>query len=350
MFKKFLAKKSGNVAITFGIALMPIMLSIGAAIDYSRAANLHNKVAQATDAALLAAVSTAMNEEDLDDTTAVLKRLNEEFEPFFMANISNANSYKYNGFKIKFDPITKDVSVDVDIDYNTAVFGIVGINHWDSDVVAATQMQLKAGGAISMFLVLDRSGSMGWSNGDGGSKMQSLQTAVSKMISDFGKSDPKRQFIRLGAVAYSSYMWSNQKLVWRLNKADNYVKAMYADGGTDSSDSVLLAYKKLKSKTEKNAHFKKNGQEPSLVMVFMTDGDNNYSNDDTSTLNTCKKAKAIGIEIYTVAFQAPKKGQSLLNACATDNAHYFEPENTEELIQSFKNIGAKTAEKLVLAR
>jgi hypothetical protein len=69
------------------------MLSIGAAIDYSRASDLHSRVANATDAALLAAVSSVMTDIDLDDTVAVKARLNAEFEPFFLANLHGEAAY-----------------------------------------------------------------------------------------------------------------------------------------------------------------------------------------------------------------------------------------------------------------
>ena len=348
--KRFFAHDSGNIAITFAISFLPIMLSIGAAIDYSRATDLHSRVANATDAALLAAVAGVMQDVDLDDTAAVNARLNQDFEPFFLANLHGEPAYTYNGFTINFDPVTKGVTVDVDIDYKTAIFGIVGMNHWEADVQAATGMQMKAGGAISMFLVLDRSGSMGWSNGDGGTKMESLQTAVSAMISNFQTADPDSEYIRMGAVAYSSYEWSKQNLKWDLDKTDTYVSAMYASGGTDSSDAVDTAYKQLKKNKEINKHAAKSGQTPDLIMVFMTDGDNNYSSDDTATKATCDTAKTYGIEIYTVAFQAPSSGQALLEYCATSSSHYFEPESTDELIDSFNSIGKDVSENLVLVR
>ena len=348
--KRFIAHDCGNIAVTFGIMLMPIMLSVGAAIDFTRGSDLHTRVAIATDAALLAAVSAAMNEEDLSDAVAVNKRLKKDFEPFFLANLNARSGYKYHGFSINYDPDTNEVNVDVDVEYKTAIFGLVGMDYWDTGVQAATGMQLKAGGAISMFLVLDRSGSMGWSNGDGGTKMESLKVAVSQMISNFEESDPEQEFIRMGAVAYSSSMWAKQKIVWDLSKTTDYVNAMSAGGGTDSSDAVKTAYKHLKKNKEIKFHNDKSGQVPELIMVFMTDGDNNHSSDDNSTKSTCDTAKAYGIEIYTVAFQAPSSGQALLEYCATSSAHYFEPASTDELIASFNSIGKSASENLVLSR
>ena len=85
------------------------------------------------------------------------------------------------------------------------------------------------------------------------------------------------------------------------------------------------------------------GQVPTKYIVFMTDGANNYSSDDTSTLATCASAKKDGIEIYTVAFMAPTAGQTLLKTCATDSSHYFQAENMAALVAAFKVIGERTS-------
>lgn len=348
--RRFISHKGGNIAISASLSFIPIMFSVGAAIDYSRSANLHNNVARATDAALLAAVSAVMKEVDLDDVAAVNAKLIEEFEPFFTANMYNAEPYEYNGYEMNYDPNTRKVTVKVLVDYKAAVTKIMGIDGWKTDVQAAAKMRMKAGGAVSMYLVLDRSGSMGWSNGEGGTKMYSLKSAVNDMITDLKIADPEKKFIRMGAVAYSSYMWTHMNIKWNLNKANEYVQDMYANGGTDSSDAIYKAYQKLKRSREQTEHMNKSGQEPKLIIVFMTDGDNNYYGDDISTINTCNTAKNYGMEIYTVAFKAPSSGQALLSNCATSTAHYFEPQNNSEMIEAFKKIGDNVAESLVLSQ
>ncbi len=348
--KKFLKNDSGNVAMIFGIALIPLMLSVGAAVDYSRASSLQSKVAHATDAALLAAVASVIDDVDLEDTAAINSRLKREFEPFFLANMNDYPYYKYGGYSISFDPKTKAVDVDVDFDYKTAVFGVVGVNSWQSDVNAAAKLEVNSGGAISMYLVLDRSGSMRSKTGGGVTKLKSLQIAVSSMIENFKESDSGEEYIRMGAVAYNSKKWPSTSLGWKLDNVDNYVGAMRAGGGTNSSAAVNDAYNSLKDANEISEHKARNGQKPELIMVFMTDGNNSSSSYDNSTKTTCDKAKAIDIEIYTVAFQAPKNGRTLLAHCATSPDHYFEPENTDELIKSFERIGKNASEKLVLTK
>lgn len=356
--KKFIADKQGNIAITFAIAMLPLTLSIGAAVDYSQSAQLHSKIASATDAALLSAATIVMEDVDLTNEKAVLKILNKEFEPFFLANMPSNYRSKYRGTKISYDPKTGKIGADVDYDFRTTVLGIAGIDKLDISVAAATRVQKSAGGAVSMFLVLDRSGSMSSSAGGGGScpwwrscgpsKMDSLKTAVASMAAQFEAIDPTHKFARMGAVSYHSSAQKESKIAWGTSAVNAYVQRLPASGGTNSSKAVKKAHNALKHSRENKEHQKKSGQDPQKVMVFMTDGSNNRSSYDYSTIKTCTKAKKEKIEIYTVAFQAPSRGQKLLKSCATDGSHYFNATNTSDLIAAFKKIGASVSEKLVL--
>ena len=64
---------------------------------------------------------------------------------------------------------------------------------------------------------------------------------------------------------------------------------------------------------------------------------------DASVRRTCTTAKADGIKIYTVAFMAPDKGKSLLQACATSMDNYYAPENMDEIVEAFGDIAKKAA-------
>jgi hypothetical protein len=103
------------------------------------------------------------------------------------------------------------------------------------------------------------------------------------------------------------------------------------------------AYNRLKESSENKAHKDKNGQVPTKYIVFMTDGDNNNTSDDTSTKATCAAAKKDGMEVYAVAFMAPTRGQNLLKECASSTSHYFQAENMAALVSAFKVIGERTS-------
>ena len=87
--------------------------------------------------------------------------------------------------------------------------------------------------------------------------------------------------------------------------------------------------------------------EPNVVraMILLTDGQNccgaRYSNaqQDANAIAVCTELKGMGILVYSIAFQAPSAGASLMQACASSPSHYFNAD-TSELISVFQGIGA----------
>jgi Flp pilus assembly protein TadG len=176
-------------------------------------------------------------------------------------------------------------------------------------------------------------------------RLEALKTASASLYAQFDAADPTQTYVRTGISAYASSVKGYRSMEWGTSSAASYTTTLSASGGTASTDSVKWAYEQLRSSntTETNAHTSKNGQDPSRFILFMTDGNNNRSSDDTSTRSYCDLAKNDGIEIFSVAFDAPSGGEALLSYCATSSDHYYDPDTASELIAAFKNIGAETA-------
>ncbi|PDT03016.1 pilus assembly protein TadG [Rhizobium chutanense] len=244
-------------------------------------------------------------------------------------------------------------------------------------------------GSISMFLALDKSGSMGdptatvdvdnptepftydcnpHLNKKGKTvydtctgtrthyytKIEALKIAAGNLFGQLDSADPNAEYVRTGAVSYDLVEYAPSKLAWGTTAVTSYVNALQSGGGTNSSGAVNTAYTSLTAKNaagndaEDAAHKLKTGQVPKKYIVFMTDGDNNDDSSggrsyDTLTKATCDTAKSKGIEIYTIAFMAPAGGQALLHYCASDDSHYFQAEKMEDLLAAFKAIGAKAS-------
>lgn len=179
-------------------------------------------------------------------------------------------------------------------------------------------------------------------------KIDALQEALGELFTQFNVADPTRTYVRTGLSAYAYGVRGDTEMEWGTSSADTYASGMYASGGTASTDSIKWAFNELKNTntTEATQHFNKNGQTPDRFILFMTDGDNNNSNDDTSTKNYCDQAKTDGISIYSVAFAAPSGGQELLSYCASSDDNYYEPETASELISAFKKIGVSSTKTL----
>ncbi|MEW7007796.1 TadE/TadG family type IV pilus assembly protein [Lentilitoribacter sp. EG35] len=179
-------------------------------------------------------------------------------------------------------------------------------------------------------------------------KIDALKQALGELFTQFSTADPTQSYVRTGLSAYAYGVRGDTDLEWGTSSASNYASAMYASGGTASTNSVKWAYNELKNSnaTEATEHYNKNGQTPDRFILFMTDGDNNYSSDDTSTKSYCDQAKADNITIFSVAFAAPEGGQELLSYCASSEDNYYEPETASELITAFKNIGVSSTKTL----
>lgn len=179
------------------------------------------------------------------------------------------------------------------------------------------------------------------------SKIDALKSAVASLFAQFDEADPSQQYVRTGIISYSSSIKGYRDMEWGTASATSFATTLSASGGTASTDAVEWAYDKLKTSntTEATEHMNKNGQIPDRFMLFMTDGNNNYTSDNTSTKSYCDQAKADGMIIYSVAFAAPSGGKELLEYCASSptSEYYFEPETASELIAAFTNIGAETS-------
>lgn len=249
-----------------------------------------------------------------------------------------------------------------------AMTRLLGYDTMEINVASSSQSATESKNALSMFLVLDRSGSMGEDTDTVNAaqptknqsytcgrstcyrevtnyvlKIDALKSAVAGLTAQLDTADPDKQYVRTAAISYNSAKQSPTSFEWGTAKALTYVNALIASGGTASTQAFKTAYQELSPNTEDNAHKAKNGQIPTKYIVLMTDGDNNNSSDDTATLKWCDAAKAEKMEIFTVAFMAPTRGQNLLKACATSSTYYYDAKNATQLVAAFQAIGEKAS-------
>lgn len=254
--------------------------------------------------------------------------LSEDQIQYIMLNYSVKDCWKMEDsydLRVAFlEDIGEPTSIDADLAYNYCYHPAYAAKKADADTIIA-----------NWNLVFD--------NIDA-SKIRLLKDAASNMLDQMAAADPEEQYVRTGSVTYHSEMDDQSDLAWGISDTISFINDLKANGGTSSTDAMDWSYDKLKVSdgTEINEHAQKNGQIPDRFIVFMTDGENNYEADDTSTKAICDNAKSDGIIIYTVAFAAPEDGQKLLEYCATSTEHYFEPETASQLIEAFEYIGRKT--------
>ena len=97
MFQKFINDKTGNVAMMFGLFLVPLLLGAGIAIDFIRSNQVRATIIEAGDAGVLAAarakiVNPALTEEQ---AKAIARK-------YFDAN-ATLNGVSVDSFDFNFD-------------------------------------------------------------------------------------------------------------------------------------------------------------------------------------------------------------------------------------------------------
>ncbi|KQY23680.1 vWA domain-containing protein [Rhizobium sp. Root482] len=412
--------RQGNFGLMTALLLPVLLASGGVAIDVTNMMMAKNHLQDATDSAALAASSALANE---SASLAQAKLMAMEFVKTQMQNwkSSGMSPEELAAFNEAFSKGTsieiveqkaalgnaKNYDVTVKSKFSLPLNGMTRLLGRDTAEVAAVSKSFgplngmtrllgrdtaevaavsksfgsaEAKNALSMFLVLDRSGSMAWKTNAIDStktscniyeesywpnakwktpcyvsKVASLKLAVANLLTQLKVADPTSFYVRTAGVSYNDKQDSAGSLDWGTTKALTYVNALEATGGTDSSGAfkaAVTALLKTGSSSEEKIHTAKNGQTaPKKYIVFMTDGENNQyqgkSDDKTAdklTKESCRDAKHNNIEVFAVAFMAPNRGQDLLKYCATDKSHYFQAEDSAALVAAFKTIGEKASE------
>ncbi|MCC0031779.1 MAG: VWA domain-containing protein [Brucellaceae bacterium] len=347
---RFRNDRKGNFTVLFVGTLIPTMMCIGFVVDSVSMMNLKNRAENVTDSALMAAAATVRENGTLTETDEktlekeVDRQMRDVFKVYFEANSTEVMDRNFESYNLSYDPETNDFTAKVNLYYKPHVYKRLYEDTVRFSVQATVNVQLEQQGALSMGLVLDKSGSMG-SNG----RMTALKQAVASMAADFDKSDPKNELIRLGAWSYDSTMRDSVDMTWDRSEVSGFVKSLKPGGGTSSTKAFQTAWQQVRHPREEKEHEKMNGLTLRRAVVFMTDGDNNDYKDDDRTIKFCDKAKDDGLEVYTVAFQAPARGKNLLKACASGADHYYEATNAASLITAFRKIGRDAMGKILFS-
>lgn len=161
---RFRRDRSGNIAMIFGLALLPILVAVGCAVDYSRANQIRSKLISAADAASVGSVAKASpgfiaagamtSDGEISAGEADAK------------NIFNGNIFNQNGFTLtKVTPtMTKSGStitstVQFTADVPTMFLSVLGRSKVSVSGTSTSTANMPL--YIDFYLLLDNSPSMG---------------------------------------------------------------------------------------------------------------------------------------------------------------------------------------------
>ncbi|MEI2301359.1 TadE/TadG family type IV pilus assembly protein [Ensifer sp. MJa1] len=398
-FLAMLKDRSGNFGVMAAVATPLILAAGGVAIDMADMMATKTRMQDAADAAALAAASSLVSKDP--PTIAKAKEIAEAFLKAQSGSStvddlgggeSGTGTTASGGGPIASPELPEVDQATVEIEESTngptgkaykvtvlnkqtlqfnAMTRLLGTKSIQLQTLATAESATESKNALSMYLVLDRSGSMAWKTNTKNTaktscpnyteanwskypnlaatspcyvtKVDALKTAVGDLLKQLNTADPSTLYVRTAAISYNSAQDTAGTLDWGTTGTSTYVNKLVATGGTASGNAFKTAYGRVTATTEDTAHKAKNGQVPSKYIVFMTDGDNNNTSDDTMTLTWCDTARKNNVTVYTVAFMAPDRGKALLKACATTEANYFQAEEAADLIAAFKAIGERAS-------
>ncbi|NNM71373.1 TadE/TadG family type IV pilus assembly protein [Enterovirga aerilata] len=165
LLRRFAKRKDGNVAMIFAVSAVPLLAVVGAAVDYSSAANLQSQLQADTDAAALAACKSPLT------ATADLRNLARQVLSGFMP-----------GRTVEIlDPFTatnnpRSITLTTRVTYEPRFMKFAGTMPISTTATCAAGENF-----YEIALVLDTTGSMSQSAGSG-TKIQALRTAATNFV------------------------------------------------------------------------------------------------------------------------------------------------------------------------
>ena len=164
---RFTANSSGNVAVIFAIASIPVIAAIGVAVDYTRAAQTSSAMQDALDAASLA----LSRQSDLSTMSA--DQIQQFAEQYFNANFNNGELQDLT-LKASYTPSGPSVTISAKANLPTDFMGIVGTKVVPLDRSSTT---VWGEARLRVALALDNTGSMSSSG-----KMTALKSATHSLL------------------------------------------------------------------------------------------------------------------------------------------------------------------------
>jgi len=202
MFQKFARSRSGNFAILSGLAIVPLCLAAGLAIDYSRHLSAQRHLQEMVDATSLSLASSRERDQSKLENLAT----------DFLAG--NQNTNRVQNVRISQLKTTDD---DVDIEASgsipTTFMALAGYDRLD--VRASALAERAVNGQVEVALILDNTYSMSREAGGGTTRIAALKTAANKLVDELLRENDGAA--QIGIVPYAEYVnvgMANRSAPW----------------------------------------------------------------------------------------------------------------------------------------
>ncbi|MBG0811844.1 pilus assembly protein [Methylosinus sp. H3A] len=233
--RSFAQDRSGNIAIILGLSFAPVVMMIGAGVDYGRIAAARGSLQQAADAAVLAVAKGIVA-----STTDQQARS--------QAQVYLTTNYRNGAATVASATIAKDrlsLCITAQAQVATTIMQIARTSTMSTQVTACAALQggISPTDTYEIALVLDNSGSMRRST-SGTTKMEALRTAATSFVNTMFTKAPSRVKFAItpfaaGVVAVDPTVTSNRALSWiDLAGANSQHWVAFSNGEVDGKGNV----------------------------------------------------------------------------------------------------------------
>ena len=400
--RRYGGAEAGNIAMLFALALAPVLLGAGLAIDFARAGHARAVVQEAADAALLRAARLRSQQPDITEAalTAAARRI-------FDAGVGSLAGMSYDGFEVRFVEGAETITLAVDAALESSILKAVGLRALDVD----TTSEVKPGKRpyLEVVLALDNTGSMN----DSG-KLQDLKDSASGLVESIFTTPhsgvlvglaPFAQYVNVGAANSGADWLTGAGAGWggcvgsraypaNIEDADYVahpvpaatgvpcpapvmaltddkaaalaaINSMTADGYTYIASGLAWGWRMLSPQapfSEGVTYEELEARAGIKALIVLTDGANTrapsyplHASGDVALANSltaslCDAVKEDGVTLFAIAFAVTDATiKSLLEDCATTPGHYFDAGDDDALDAAFVEIGM-TLRSLSLSR
>lgn len=220
----------GNVAVIFGLSFVPLVLMLGAGVDYGRLVITRSNLQQATDAAVLAVARNITG-------TTTEQQAQSKAQVYLLTNVHGAVA-SVTKATISGSPLT--LCIDTRAQLATTIMRIANFESMTTQATACAQAPGGVSGTYEIALVLDNSGSMTRKSANV-TKMKALQDAAKSFVETmFTKSSNVKMSIApfaAGVVAFDPTTAANRTADW-IDKNGKNSQHWIAFGGATAAKAA----------------------------------------------------------------------------------------------------------------
>jgi hypothetical protein len=204
LLKSFASAKKANVAMIFGLSLVPITLGAGVGLDMARAMIVRARLTQALDAAGLAVGGT---------TNLSQSAMNSMAQQYFNANYTTDTSYGTPA-AVSVSKSGQVITLTTNVPMPTTLMRLAGMN---TLTVHATSKITYGQTKLRVALVLDNTTSMNETDSTGLSKISALKTATKSLLTLLQGAATNAGDVQVAIIPFSkavNYGSSNYSASW----------------------------------------------------------------------------------------------------------------------------------------